>query len=161
YIVGSDGTLIVHSTDTKKNISGEEFFNKMNRNKTDGILSMEYEWEGQKKIQYYQYYEPIDAFVAAGFSVTEMSKILNRVRLTILIVVILANFTILLVIRLVVQSVVRPLRKGIDFAVKVAEGDLTATIDIHQKDEVGELASALRSMIEKIKNIIENIKSGA
>ncbi len=54
-----------------------------------------------------------------------------------------------------------PIRKGVDFAKAIAEGDLNAKIDVEQKDEVGQLLDALSNMVEKLKEIITNVISGA
>jgi len=53
------------------------------------------------------------------------------------------------------------IRKGVDLAVRVADGDLTADIDIHQKDEIGQLADALRNMMAQLKNIIAEVHTAA
>jgi methyl-accepting chemotaxis protein len=58
----------------------------------------------------------------------------------------------------ITKGIVGPLRKGVDFASTVAKGDLTATIDIHQKDEVGLLAQALRNMIAKLVEIVSQVR---
>lgn len=50
--------------------------------------------------------------------------------------------------------ITRPLMKGIDFAQKMATGDLTAEININQKDEIGILASNLQMMGARIREII-------
>jgi methyl-accepting chemotaxis protein len=47
------------------------------------------------------------------------------------------------------------------FAQKLAEGDLTTDIDVDQKDEIGKLASALRNMSDKLKEVVANIQNGA
>jgi len=161
YLVGADGLLIVHPTDEGKSIENEDFFKEMLLHKSGVVEEMEYVWQGENKMQYYNYYEPIDAFVTANFYISEMNEVLNKIRITIIIVTVLSIGIVLLVLRFIVQSVVKALRKGVDFAAQVANGDLTATIDIYQKDEIGELASSLRNMIEKVKDIVENIKSGA
>lgn len=161
YLVDSEGTLIIHPESEGKNISSDNFFKTMLTNKSSQISTIEYTWEGQQKLQYYTYIESIDAFVTASFYVSEMNKVLNQIRITILIVTLISVAIVMLVLRLIVQSVVKALQKGVRFAAKVAEGDLTATIDIYQKDEIGELADSLRNMINKIKDIVENIKSGA
>jgi len=44
-------------------------------------------------------------------------------------------------------SIVRPLKKGVAFARSVADGDLDARLDITGRDELGELADALRRMV--------------
>lgn len=161
YIVGTDGTILVHPTSEGKSIANDEFFKTMQMNKSSQVSKMEYMWEGQKKLQYYTYIESIDAYVTGSFYVSEMDKVLNQIRITIFIVTLISVAIVMLVLRLIVQSVVKALQKGVSFAAKVAEGDLTATIDIYQKDEIGELADSLRNMITKIKDIVESIKSGA
>lgn len=161
YIVSSDGNLIVHPSSEGTSIANEGFFKFMLNHKTGQVVRDKYVWQGERKIQYIKYFEPIDAFVTVGFPESEMNEVLNRVRLAIILVTLIVVGLVLLVLRLIVQSVVGALRKGVAFAAKVAEGDLTATIDIYQKDEIGELASSLRTMIERIKDIVENIKTGA
>ncbi len=61
----------------------------------------------------------------------------------------------LLIIRLVSKSIVTPLTKGVDFARSVAEGDLTADIDVKQKDEIGVLANALNDMKNRIGDVLK------
>jgi methyl-accepting chemotaxis protein len=61
----------------------------------------------------------------------------------------------LLVIWSTSRSIVTPLIKGIHFARAVAEGDLSATVDVKQQDEVGVLAKALRNMKERIQNVLK------
>lgn len=54
-----------------------------------------------------------------------------------------------------------PIQKGVNFAKTIAKGDLTATIDVDQKDEVGFLADALKDMVYQVKLVINNVKSAA
>jgi methyl-accepting chemotaxis protein len=58
-------------------------------------------------------------------------------------------------------SIVRPLRKGVEFAKAIGRGDLMTTVDINQTDEIGQLADSLREMVEKLRNIISKIFYGA
>jgi methyl-accepting chemotaxis protein len=48
-----------------------------------------------------------------------------------------------------------PIRKSVDFATVVADGDLDKTLDIDQRDEIGVLAVALRKMVANLKNKIK------
>ncbi len=61
----------------------------------------------------------------------------------------------------ITQSITKPLYKGVDFANKIAAGDLTVKLDVDQKDEVGKLAIALTTMTDKLREVIESIMSGA
>lgn len=59
------------------------------------------------------------------------------------------------------RSITLPLAKGVEYADKLANGDLTARLDVNQADEVGRLAEALRVMTDRLREIIQNIVSGA
>lgn len=59
------------------------------------------------------------------------------------------------------RGLIIPILKGVTFAKAVSDGNLTATIDIDQRDEVGELASALKLMVENLQNIVEEVKNSA
>jgi len=61
----------------------------------------------------------------------------------------------------ITKAITGPIVKGVAFARQIAEGDLTATVDVDQKDEIGDLASALGGMVAKIRDIVTNIMSGA
>lgn len=59
------------------------------------------------------------------------------------------------------RGLIGPLKKSVVFANKISKGDLTAKVDIDQKDEVGQLAGALTNMVTKLSDIVTNIKLGA
>jgi methyl-accepting chemotaxis protein len=59
------------------------------------------------------------------------------------------------------RSITSALQKGVDFAVKVSEGDLAAELSVYQKDEIGQLADALRNMIEKLRAIVTDVQTAA
>ncbi len=61
----------------------------------------------------------------------------------------------LLVIWFTSKNIVEPIAKSIGFAQSVARGDLNASIDIDQEDEVGELANALRKMKNRIRGVLQ------
>jgi len=62
---------------------------------------------------------------------------------------------------IITRGIVKPMLKGVDFATFVSDGDLTADIDIDQKDEVGMLADALRGMIGRLRDIVRDVKAAA
>ena len=73
-------------------------------------------------------------------------------------------FTIIMAIFfafLITRSVSKSIKKGVAFAKQVSEGNLEAKIDISQKDEIGDLAEALKSMIVKLNDIICEVLEGA
>ena len=59
--------------------------------------------------------------------------------------------------------ITRPIVKGVDFARQVARGDLSAKLDIHQKDEIGVLADSMNALVENLRRMVksaEHISSG-
>jgi len=78
--------------------------------------------------------------------------------ITIIIVLIslgFALFTVIFVSRIITQ----PLLKGIEFAQNMAKGDLTAEININQKDEIGVLAQNLQMMSIRLREVITYVSS--
>jgi methyl-accepting chemotaxis protein len=58
------------------------------------------------------------------------------------------------------RNITRPLREAVDLAKRVAEGDLTAHVEVKSKDETGELMSALKAMNESLVRIVSEVRSG-
>ncbi|MFO7752860.1 MAG: cache domain-containing protein, partial [Desulfobacteraceae bacterium] len=57
----------------------------------------------------------------------------------------------------IARMISAPLLKGVKFADSVTKGDLTATIDVDQKDEVGMLALALTDMVKNLREIMTEL----
>lgn len=69
--------------------------------------------------------------------------------------------SIILIVVLFARQLSRQLNMGVQFARKMSEGDLSATINIDQDDEVGQLASALTDMAGELKRIVLDVQSAA
>ncbi|GAB0057760.1 hypothetical protein SIID45300_02092 [Candidatus Magnetaquicoccaceae bacterium FCR-1] len=67
----------------------------------------------------------------------------------------------LIIAFLLTRIIVSALTKGVVFAREIAGGDLTATIDLEQKDEVGQLATALKEMAAKLREVIGEVSAAA
>ncbi|SHO43456.1 Methyl-accepting chemotaxis protein [Desulfopila aestuarii DSM 18488] len=78
--------------------------------------------------------------------------------------IVLTILTVILglaVATVITRALARPILQGVAFAQTVAEGDLTQRLDLDQKDEVGQLASALNLMIDNVKEVVANVQSAA
>nr|WP_320049760.1 methyl-accepting chemotaxis protein [uncultured Desulfuromonas sp.] len=62
---------------------------------------------------------------------------------------------------LITRAITRPILQGVAFAKALSEGDLTKTLDIDQRDEVGQLAAALNEMIEQLKAIVGEVRTAS
>jgi methyl-accepting chemotaxis protein len=61
----------------------------------------------------------------------------------------------------ITRALTNPIKKSMEFAQKIAAGDLTATIDIDQEDEIGKLTKELKIMGLKLRQIINEVIHGA
>ncbi len=58
---------------------------------------------------------------------------------------------------LLARAIVGPLQKGMRFADTMAQGDLTASLDVNQQDEVGQLADSLRTMTDRLSGVVGDV----
>ena len=59
------------------------------------------------------------------------------------------------------RAITRPLAKAVAFAQRVAGGDFTQQLPIHQRDEVGLLAEALNGMARKLREAVTSVEVNA
>lgn len=79
-----------------------------------------------------------------------------------LVLMILATFIVLLYGFYVAFLISTPLKRSVEFAEQVAQGDLTATIySMGQKDELGNLCESLNQMTENFRSLVGGISQSA
>ncbi len=74
---------------------------------------------------------------------------------------ILAIMFAIIISSVIARGILNPVKRAADFTKVVASGDLTAKMEIDQKDEIGMLALSMREMVEKLKSIVAEIQTGA
>ena len=161
FIVQSDGLLLIHPTLEGTNVSEAGFFTEMRKTQSETVSELQYEWEGKKKMLYYKYDPTLDAYITAGFFVEEMNRTPNRIIRIIVIATFLDLAVIIIILSFVVMSIVNPLKKSVAFAQEIAGGNLTAQLDVAQKDEIGQLSESLQNMATKLNEMIGTIVGGA
>ena len=60
---------------------------------------------------------------------------------------------------LIAGGILGPLRKSVHFVEQVSTGDLSATVDMHRKDELGKLADGMRNMVGNLKDVVTSVNS--
>lgn len=160
YLVAANGDVIIHPTKEGDSFAGQEFFLDM-KNAANQMDKSEYVWEGEDKVQYFNYIEKIDSYASVTIYKSNVMGIVNKVRNAILIAILLSVLIFLGINSMISRSITSALNKGVEFAKAIASGDLSKSIDIDQKDEIGELATALNEMIFKLKDIINHIVQGS
>ncbi|WP_226093525.1 methyl-accepting chemotaxis protein [Dickeya oryzae] len=56
--------------------------------------------------------------------------------------------------------ITQPLRQSLSMAEQIAQGDLTATITVNRRDELGQLMTAMNQMNHKLRGMIGSIREG-
>ncbi len=62
---------------------------------------------------------------------------------------------------MVARSITRPLHEAVEFAHKVARGDLTGRVNAVTSDETGNLLAALSQMCESLKEVVGKVRAGS
>lgn len=58
-------------------------------------------------------------------------------------------------------SISKPILKGVVFARQLSEGNLTAVLNVNQRDEIGQLGEALKEMSERLRHIVAEVMTAA
>mgnify|MGYP001146657074 CR=1 FL=1 len=85
----------------------------------------------------------------------------DKTRAGVIIFSIIAVLFSILIAYVITNGILTPIKKGVVFANQISAGDLTATINVDQKDEIGQFTEALKKMADKLRIIVSDIIHGA
>jgi len=83
------------------------------------------------------------------------------VRNTIIVIGFLSVVIVIFILYWITKSITNPILVGVDFAERLASGDLNSELNFSSNDEIGRLATSLNEMAKRFKQIVENIVAGA
>lgn len=86
-----------------------------------------------------------------------MKPVHNLRNMIVLIGVFVVSFIVVLAI-FIARSFSIPIKKAVDVSENIAKGIFNVNIDVYQKDEIGQLADALRNMVDNLKESVEIAK---
>lgn len=93
-------------------------------------------------------------------SYEEAQKNASVARNTFLVVGAVLIFITIILSYFITRSITSPVGLGVNFAGKMADGDLTQQVAVDQKDEIGDLAKALNEMSQRLRGMFKNITDG-
>jgi methyl-accepting chemotaxis protein len=100
--------------------------------------------------------------VKIDFTTMHVNAALQRSQLILLVLSIGTLLLIAVIVYLLFRIMaIRPIDRLRTVVKKVSEGDLSQTIDIGKKDEIGVLFDAMKGMVGKLKTVIEDVKNAA
>ncbi len=59
------------------------------------------------------------------------------------------------------RSITKPLEEGVSVSEKLANGDLTVSVEVSSQDETGRLLNSMKSMVERLKGVVADVKVAA
>jgi len=165
YLVGSDHIMRSNSRFQENAILNTSVESKALLKALKGETGTEVttDYQGVKVISSYDQIEVggLNWAILTEIDESEAHAASNKLENYILFITIAIVFSIIVVTWFIARSIARPVETAAKFAEKIAKGDLTQTIDIKQKDEIGIMVNALKNMSLKLKQIVTEINSGA
>ena len=154
FIVNGDGNVIL---DIERSGSAfpREIMERVTRKKSD---SFEFEGPQGKSWVVFSYFEPWDWYT--GYIIPDSVRFSSFGEF--LFVMILSSFVIMVLacgaLYLFLSRKFRPIRRTVAILKDKGEGDLTKTIPVGSRDEIGEMAHHLNLTFDNIKNLVITIK---
>ncbi|WP_319475845.1 methyl-accepting chemotaxis protein [Marispirochaeta aestuarii] len=93
--------------------------------------------------------------------IEDMNTMIARTLWIYIVVVLVAIAASLVIVILLASALLKAIRLSVEAAERLTQGDLTTSIDIQRRDEIGTLAAGLRSMIARLKRIVGEIRQSA
>ncbi|OGI07490.1 MAG: hypothetical protein A2Y40_07215 [Candidatus Margulisbacteria bacterium GWF2_35_9] len=88
-----------------------------------------------------------------GYNRQFINKASSKAINIVIIGIIIVSIVIAIGLYFIAKSITTPILIGVEFAKKVAAGDLTENIHIKQDDEIGQLVEALQTMVESLREV--------
>ncbi|HNY16700.1 MAG TPA: methyl-accepting chemotaxis protein [Treponemataceae bacterium] len=90
-----------------------------------------------------------------------LTKAMNSTRALIIMFTLCSLIVGTLLSIVVTRAITKAMALGVAFTEEISNGNLNAKLDIDQKDEIGQLATALKTMSERLRDIVEQIQGAA
>ncbi|UGQ45169.1 methyl-accepting chemotaxis protein [Massilia endophytica] len=94
-------------------------------------------------------------------SAAEANQTYEATRTLVIEISVAAVLLALAIAAFITVSITKPLREAVDVANRLGEGDLTVSIGSVARDEAGQLLAAMRTMVEKLQQVVSEVNGGA
>lgn len=151
-LISKNGDVIIDPFREKQNISALPYFKDLSiSNKLNRIEYKDQSFD-QRKYLYYQYYQPLDAYITATIDHKELitKPVLNTLKI-LLFALIFASSIFSLVNYIIIGSISRPIKHLVKLIKDLSQGKLPEKSPYNQKDEVGQMATSINELIDGLK----------
>lgn len=168
FLIDKDGLFITNENKDKvmKAKIGEDSnkslaeLGKSMLTKKSGEGSFEDNTNGVTNV-FYSSIPETDWIIALTIPQKELNASSHDLLIKLLIVMIISIVVALIIISIFSNYLAKRLRKINDFAIKVAEGDLSGRLVIKSEDEIGKMGNYLNEMSAGMANMVKSIMSGS
>ncbi|KPN13686.1 chemotaxis protein [Bacillus australimaris] len=152
FLVDGTGTLLAHPTEQGKNISKVASVKKALDN--SGI-------DDKKELTVISKIKEANWTVGVSFEKKQLLWITEQMNQTSIIISVIGIILAMILSFLLARSITTPIKRLIEHARKVSDGDLTSTLETKSKDEIGFLTKSFNQMTEDIRELIEKVKGAS
>ena len=156
YIVNDKGLVVMAKNPEwlfKDTLPATPEYKKWVAEKKDGMARF-FDNNGKDVFAYHRMDPSSGLMAVVQADVIDVYKGVHSLRDTTIIFSIASILVISLLVFQVVNPITTALSKGVTFASQIATGNLQNQLDVQRKDEIGELADALRSIPHSLKEIV-------
>ncbi|MEH6948400.1 methyl-accepting chemotaxis protein [Bacillus sp. JJ634] len=142
--------------------SGEVIVSTNEKLSLDSNIETNKQWNGEvnnERVMYFSKSLSNGQLLVVGLS----NEVMDTVQLYTMLAAIISIILVILAIYFVVRKLLKPLEmmtKSLE-EISHGEGDLTMRLNVHRKDEIGQLASAFNQTLSQIQEIIIGVKQTA
>ncbi|WP_179884847.1 methyl-accepting chemotaxis protein [Bacillus sp. AFS015802] len=158
FLIGLDGTAIVHPTKRGEDLSTLPFISKMLKSEKESD-TIRYELEGDKKVLVYSTVPKTNWKVGSAYNMEDLIQSSKDIERLLLITALIALVIMLIMVVIVANMMTKPIKQLQKTVTDVSSGDLSIQSTINKKDETGLLASDLNKMIVNMKDTIKVVQA--
>jgi len=100
-------------------------------------------------------------YTQLGIARGQAENLVSEANKIIIITIIVAVILGIIIAMFLANLITTPISLGVVFAKSLAEGDLTAQLDVNGKDEIGQLAQSLRDMRDQLSQVVQQVRSNS
>ncbi|MBF0318958.1 MAG: cache domain-containing protein [Nitrospirae bacterium] len=165
--------MLIHPNKNMESTTMEQYLNPVTKkqlykeliavaDKPDGLM---YKWDRPDdpghyvydKIAWVRYYKPLGWYICSSVYVDELQSSSQMLGRRILAIAFSSLLLLIVTGYIFSKKMAAPLKRLAEMAVRVKNGDLTATVAIKRNDEIGILADAFNSMVEQLRSNIDSL----
>ncbi|MGG1629381.1 methyl-accepting chemotaxis protein [Rossellomorea sp. NRS-1567] len=157
FLIGLDGTAIVHPTKRGEDLSKLPFISKMLTSEKDSD-TIRYELDGDEKVLVYSTVPKTNWKVGSAYNMKDLIQSSKEIERLLIVTALITLAVMLVLIVLISNKITKPIKQLQKTVTDVSTGDLSIQSEINSKDETGLLASDLNKMIVNMKDTIQVVQ---